>query len=205
MASTLKINNLDTASGTTITVPTGKQIVGTDTGSFIAPGQIVQIVTHRHGDLPQHNSSSWTEISSNYRVTITPKYSNSKIVLCARSTVNPGGVASNTIFLWSLRRSTNSGSSFTNLTSETDGNTGARWGINGGAARRINGYDTNDMNPIGWDAVDTPGVTTAVIYSPFCKQETSGTGIMYWGHSAGNTANWGWHHFYTITATEIKV
>ena len=32
MASTLKINNLDTASGTDITIPTGKKLVVTDTG-----------------------------------------------------------------------------------------------------------------------------------------------------------------------------
>lgn len=203
--STLFVNNLSTASGTNITLASGKNLDAT-AGTFEPPaGHIVQVVTHRNGDLPQHNSSSFIEISSNYRLTITPKYSNSKIVLCARCTVNPGGVASNTLFLWSLRRSTDSGSTFTNLTSETDGNTGARHGINGGAGRRLNGTDGNDMNPIGWDAVDTPGVTTAVIYSPFCKQETSGTGVMYWGHSSGNTANWGFHHFYTITAMEIKV
>ena len=34
MASTLKINNIDTASGTTITLPTGKTLVGTDEGYF---------------------------------------------------------------------------------------------------------------------------------------------------------------------------
>ena len=34
MASTLKINNLDTASGTTITIPTGKQVIITDEGGL---------------------------------------------------------------------------------------------------------------------------------------------------------------------------
>ena len=203
--STLFVNNLSTASGTNITLASGKNLDAT-AGTFAPPaGHIVQVVTHRHGDMPQHNSSSFIELSSNYRLTITPKYSNSKIVLCARCTVNSGALGANTLFLWSLKRSTDSGSTFTNLTSETDGNTGARHGINGGAGRRLNGTDGNDMNPIGWDAVDTPGVTTAVIYSPFCKQETSGTNVMYWGHSSGNTANWGFHHFYTITAMEIKV
>ena len=46
MASTLKINNLDTASGTTITIPTGKTLVGTDTGSVKVPGMVVQTVTN---------------------------------------------------------------------------------------------------------------------------------------------------------------
>ena len=33
--STLAVNNITTQTGTTITVPTGKQLIGTDTGSFI--------------------------------------------------------------------------------------------------------------------------------------------------------------------------
>ena len=41
MASTLKINNLDTASGTTITIPTGKQLIGTDVGSVGGAGNVV--------------------------------------------------------------------------------------------------------------------------------------------------------------------
>ena len=177
------------------------------TGTVTGAGSeaVVQVVTHRHGDMPQHNSSSWTELSSNWRISITPQYSNSKIYINARTTTNPGGISGNTLWLWSLRRSTDGGSTFTNLTSETDGNTGARHGINGGVTRRGNGYDTNDMNPIGFTAVDTPGTTGTVIYSPWCKQETSGTGTMYWGHSSGNTANWGFHHWFTITAMEIKV
>ena len=36
--STLLVNNLNTASGSTITVPTGKNLVVTDAGSLYAPG-----------------------------------------------------------------------------------------------------------------------------------------------------------------------
>ena len=42
MASTLKINNLDTASGTTITIPTGKTLQSTDT-PFIGAGNVIQV------------------------------------------------------------------------------------------------------------------------------------------------------------------
>ena len=41
--STLFVNNLNTASGSTITIPTGKQLVGTDINSIKAPGMIVQV------------------------------------------------------------------------------------------------------------------------------------------------------------------
>ena len=82
MASTLKINNLDTASGTTITIPTGKQIIGTDTGSIKAPGNILQVVNVNGNAEGTANttSSSYTEANTAFRTTITPKYSNSKIM-----------------------------------------------------------------------------------------------------------------------------
>jgi len=42
--STLFVNNLNTASGTDITIPTGKKLIATDTGGLKAPGTIVQHV-----------------------------------------------------------------------------------------------------------------------------------------------------------------
>ena len=40
--STLFVNNLNTASGTTITIPTGKTLVATDSKTFRAPGMVIQ-------------------------------------------------------------------------------------------------------------------------------------------------------------------
>ena len=202
--STLFVNNLSTASGTNITLASGKQLDAT-AGTFVPPaGHIVQIVTHRHGDLPQHNSTSFVELSSNYRATITPKYANSKILINATVNVNPS-CAVNTIFLWKLMRST-AGGSFADLADVTDGNTGSRFGnASGGATRRGNGHDTNDMNHLNWHAIDTPNTTSAVTYSPFMKQEASGTNVIYIGHSSGNNSNWGFPSFYQATIMEIKV
>ena len=202
--STLFVNNLSTASGTNITLASGKQLDAT-AGTFVPPaGHIVQIVTHRNGDLPQHNSSSFTELSSNYRATITPKYSNSKILINATVNINPH-CASNTIFLWKLMRST-AGGSFADLANVTDGNTGNRLPVSsGGSGRRLNGHDTNDQQPLQWHAIDTPNTTSAVTYSPYFKQETSGTNTIYIGHSSGNNSNWGNQSFYQATIMEIKV
>ena len=82
MVSTLKINNLDSASGTTITIPTGKVVVGTDGGTFKSPGQVIQTVSY---DLANgYTNSTAVNISSgNVFIgggTITPKYSSSKIL-----------------------------------------------------------------------------------------------------------------------------
>ena len=83
MASTLKINNLDTASGTTITVPTGKVLAVTDTGGLKVPGTIVQVTDEtRSNDLQItiNNSSSNTAITA-ITTTITPKFAGSKILI----------------------------------------------------------------------------------------------------------------------------
>ena len=80
MASTLKINNLDSASGTTITVPTGKQLIGTDINSIKAPGMVIQM---QNAVLPGGNAqtSAGSFIDTGLSCNITPKYSNSKILI----------------------------------------------------------------------------------------------------------------------------
>ena len=83
MASTLKINNLDTASGTTITIPTGKQLIGTDTNSIKAPGMVVQVQSSQTITQTTLASSRTTFTDVGLSVTITPKYSNSKIYIIA--------------------------------------------------------------------------------------------------------------------------
>ena len=80
MASTLKINNLDTASGTTITIPTGKQLIGTDTTSIKAPGMVVQIATDRD-TTTQTLDANQNYFDTNLSIAFTPKYSNSIIVI----------------------------------------------------------------------------------------------------------------------------
>ena len=76
--STLFVNNLNTASGTTITVPTGKKLVVTDSASIVAPEQIIQ-VTQKANAAAHSNSSPGNWADTNYQHTITPVYSNSKV------------------------------------------------------------------------------------------------------------------------------
>ena len=56
--STLFVNNLNTASGDTITLPTGKKLVVTDTGAITAPGMIIQTVDGTDGTQTSHSSTS---------------------------------------------------------------------------------------------------------------------------------------------------
>ena len=71
MASTLKINNLDTASGTTITIPTGKTLVGTDSGSIAGKGNIINVTfgTHNTTGLTTTSTSFVQYTGSNITVT----------------------------------------------------------------------------------------------------------------------------------------
>ena len=76
--STLFVNNLNTASGSTITIPTGKKLVVTDSGGVVAPGQIIQ--TRQKANPAAHsNSSPGNWANTNYQHTITPVYSTSAI------------------------------------------------------------------------------------------------------------------------------
>lgn len=82
MTSTLKINNLDTASGTTITIPTGKTLVGTDAASIVSPDTIIQV---KNFELTTTATTSSTnvalEISANNRPTLVAKRANSKLLI----------------------------------------------------------------------------------------------------------------------------
>ena len=77
--STLFVNNLNTASGSTITVPTGKTIVGTDIGSIKAPGTPIQVVYASVQTHPQYSSTSYA--ATDVEVAITPKFATSKFLI----------------------------------------------------------------------------------------------------------------------------
>ena len=102
MASTLKINNIEPASGTgitlnptttvingttltvnatTTTLPTGKKLVVTDSGGVVAPDMVVQAVT-TNGNQSQSSSASGSWVASPIPAqSITTKFANSKILI----------------------------------------------------------------------------------------------------------------------------
>jgi len=78
--STLFVNNLNTASGSTITVPTGKKLVVTDAGGVQVPHMIGQMV--QSGTISAHsNSASATWANTNYTLAITPTATSSKVLV----------------------------------------------------------------------------------------------------------------------------
>ena len=88
--STLFVNNLNTASGSTITVPTGKKLVVTDTGGLDVPGTVVQLVNGRvSDDRDATTSTSFVQLGDT--LSITPKFSSSKIFLIAVVSIEVSG------------------------------------------------------------------------------------------------------------------
>ena len=81
--STLFVNNLNTASGTDITVPTGKKLIVTDEGGVRVPGATLQIVNNiGYGTRTASTSTSYIDVGA-HTVTITPKAAGSKIMICS--------------------------------------------------------------------------------------------------------------------------
>ena len=80
--STLFVNNLNTASGSTITIPTGKTLKATDT-PIVGTGNIIQVV--KSGNfISAHvysSSTSYATMGSDFSLAITPKFSNSVILI----------------------------------------------------------------------------------------------------------------------------
>lgn len=83
--STLAVNTITAETGTTITVPTGKKLIGTDNSSIVAPGMVVQVVTYTDNTISHFQTSSTSYVTSSQLpvATITPKFSNSKILIQA--------------------------------------------------------------------------------------------------------------------------
>jgi len=77
--STLFVNNLNTASGTTITIPSGKTLQSTDT-PFIGAGNVIQVkTTYSTGGALTTTSTSY--VASGITVAITPKSATSIILI----------------------------------------------------------------------------------------------------------------------------
>ena len=105
--STLFVNNLNTASGTTITVPTGKKVVVTDQGGITAPGGVVNTFSSSISGGASNASSSFVKFLT--VGTYTTTVANSKILVMvdiATQVGNPGSASH--LGVYELRHSVDS-------------------------------------------------------------------------------------------------
>ena len=140
-----------------------------------------------------------TEANSAYRVSITPLYSNSLILV---KYFIPGGCtswASNYVMRTAGYRIVSG--TFTNPTS-TGPTVGSRTPISGFMHRTSNGYDLNDGMFSYFMIYDTPNTTSAIQYG--FKMSTEG-GTMTYGYNGGNDgSSFGFSSNIIIIAKEIK-
>ena len=165
-------------------------------------GSVVQKIVGRSSALTSANPvNTWAEVNSAYRVTITPKYSNSLILLEYGIPMNPTGAA-NILMACAPWRSTDGGSTQNRVISGAGTPSGSRWAIGTSWFRSSNGYDENDMQHHIMTTYDFPNTTDAVVYGFQFRSE--GTNTTAFNYSFGDNTSWGWTSQVVITATEIK-
>ena len=161
--STLFVNNLNTASGSTITVPTGKTLVGTDEGAFRVPGAILQVVQGIVTSASAFSIGTGAFSSTLISATITPKSSSSKILVTG--ILNGSSDSQSHGFFIALQRgSTDIG--------QGDAN-GSRTRVHSGFAQMLQNSDGNNGGGNGAEILghgsinflDSPNTTSAITYS----------------------------------------
>jgi hypothetical protein len=82
MVATLKVNQIESVNGNSdISIPAGTRIVGTDAGSIVSPGGVVQVVqTVFKSTFSTSAGPSFAEVTG-MRTDITPKFADSKILI----------------------------------------------------------------------------------------------------------------------------
>ena len=162
--STIATNNITSTTGTTISVPTGKKIAGTDTGSIYAPGMVIQTVVSEFttGNVNPSANQTWTTVGPN--VTITPKFSNSRVLL----THSCAGLMAQTNYI---------GVRF--LRGSTD--IGTHWGWT----------DNTNFIPVNLDMInyDNPATTSSITYyvQTYATQNYTQFHYNYYGSGDGGT------------------
>ena len=144
--------------------------------------------------------NTWTEIHSNYRVSIQPKYSDSHIIGNWMIPINPTG-ASNILMAIVPWVSTDGG---TTKYIVSDGITsGSRHLLSQSFFRSNNGYDGNDMqNHIVKFRHDAINTTSSHTYGFYFRSE--GNNTTYFCHSSGNNSTWGWTAGMKLELTEVR-
>ena len=163
MASILSVEQLQgLAAGSTpntVTIPTGQKIVATDSGSIVAPGQVLQTIYSTFNT--QTLKAANTTTSTGHSATITPKFANSKILVQHMGTVYNEG---NNLHQYRTvyRDSTNLAPSAEGLTLHSAGASSmGRW------------------SSIGFNILDNPATTSAITYTIYYRGNSSSSNTYY--------------------------
>jgi hypothetical protein len=170
-------------------------------------GSVVQtVVTYSGTSTSGTFTTSFAEPSTSYRVSITPQFASSIILLNYYVPINMywTGTKNNVSMIRAIRIV--GGTTYTQLTSSGSGGSGNSTpvGMTGHAFRSLNGYDYNDHQAEKIQAIDAPNTTSTVTYGFQLWSENSNVPTIYVGASASNNGTWGMSADIVITAREIR-
>lgn len=80
----ISVQSIGASSGSNISIPTGSRILGTDIGSVTAPGSIVQVA---YTEYTTNTATSSTSFATLFSCSITPRYSNSLILVNVKAPI----------------------------------------------------------------------------------------------------------------------
>lgn len=179
-----------------------KDVLIDNNGLLTSTRGIIQTVT----STPNTNASgnpvnTWSEINSNYRVAITPKYSDSRILGTYHIPINPTGAA-NILFVIAPWYSTDGGTTKTIIAQGSMVGSN-RFNLCVAFTRSANGFDGNDMQNHVVHFHHDPATTSTVTYGYYLRSEGGNT--VYFNHSNGDNANWGWVAPHYMELRELQV
>jgi len=155
--STLTVKELSHPAGEVIKIAAGKTLDLKSQGSVTMPtGSLLQTITANYNSLIQGTSSSDTEATSALRVAITPSSAASRFLVTITYQVTVQG--GNTLAVVKAKRSTDGGSSFSDLTNYQSASDNE-------AHRNTTGSTLFDTTTQVY--LDVPNTTNALVYSIF--------------------------------------
>jgi len=146
--STLKLNNLEAATGTTINIASGDKISGAS-GSIAVPGSAVQVLsTTKVDDHFQSTSTSFVDVTG-VTLTIAPKFSTSKILATVSGAF--GVSAPSRIAMFNLVRGS------TNLGQPTSAKSFS-------STRTMYNNAGDELHQLHIEFLDSPATTSSTVY-----------------------------------------
>ena len=216
--STLKMGTatLATENAGSIDINSGVNINSALSSATFPAGHIVKVTQAKSLQIASKDTTSFAEISSDYRISVTPLKNNSRIYLQFYFLTNTN-MASNTLFQFDIRylvsgslptggRGSAADSTNGKITSDggtMSGNIGSRLNTHF-VGRPGNGYDSNDQLTINIQGYDEPAGESRT-YGLIYKRESGGSGTIYVNHSAGNNDAWGFMTPMLMTAMEVQL
>jgi len=131
----------------------------------------------------------WSEINSNYRVSITPQYSDTHILGTFHIPMNPTG-ATNILMAIQPWWSTDGGTTKNIMAQGNTSVQGSRHNLSVSWFRSSNGFDVNDMQNHVVHFRHDHNTTSTITFGFYFRSEGGNT--TYFCHSQGDNGTWGW-------------